>query len=152
MKARELMTQPVVTVGPETSLAEVGRIMIERRIGCVPVVDEHGRLCGIITDADFAANERGLSFASLLVPQVFSDAMPPEAVERVRREAEMTAAKEIMTTRVITAAEETPAEEVARQMLRHNIDHVPVVMEGGPVGLVSRHDLLRMIIGETKPC
>ncbi len=147
MRARDLMTQPVVAVGPETSLDEVARIMLERRIGCLPVVDENGRLRGIVTDADFATKERGVPFSLLILPQVFSDAMPREAIERVRREAKATAAKEIMITHVITAAEDTPAEEVARQMLRHDIDHIPVVKDGVPVGLVSRHDFLRMIVG-----
>jgi len=142
------MTQPVVVVGAETSLAEVARIMMDRRIGCVPVVDEHGKLRGIVTETDFAAKERGIPFSLLILPQVFSESMPREAVERVRREAMTTVAKEIMITEVITAAEETPAEEVARQMLRYDVDHIPVVKDGVPVGLISRHDFLRMVVGK----
>jgi len=44
---------------------------------------------------------------------------------------------------VITATEDTPLQEVANQMLRYDIDHVPVVRDGVPVGMVSRHDFLR---------
>jgi CBS domain-containing protein len=122
--------------------------MTEYRIGCVPVVDGHGRLRGIVTNTDFAAKERGVPFSLLILPRVFSESMPRETVDRVRLEARTTAAKEIMITEVITAAEDTPAEEVARQMLRHDIDHIPVVKDGVPVGVVSRHDFLRMIVGE----
>ena len=62
----------------------------------------------IVTETDFAAKERGVPFSLLILPQVFSESMPREVVERVRREARTTAAKEIMITEVITAAEETP--------------------------------------------
>jgi CBS domain-containing protein len=130
-------------------LADVAQIMLDRRIGCVPVVDEHGKLRGIVTETDFAAKERGVPFSLLILPQVFNESMPREAVERVRRAAKTTAAKEIMITEVITAAEDTPAEEVARQMLRYDIDHIPVTRDGVPVGLVSRHDFVRMIVGES---
>ena len=50
-----------------------------------------------------------------------------------------------MITSVITAAEDTPVEEVVRQMLRCDIDHIPVVRDGVPIGIVARHDFLRMI-------
>jgi CBS domain-containing protein len=151
MTARDVMTQPVVTVRAETSLAEVAQTMLDRRIGCVPVVDEAGKLRGIVTETDFAAKERGVPFSLLILPQVFNEAMPREAVERVRREAQTTAAREIMVTEVITAVEDTPVAVVAQQMLRHNIDHIPVLRDQTPVGIISRHDLLRMIVNDTEP-
>ncbi|MDR3639036.1 MAG: CBS domain-containing protein [Isosphaeraceae bacterium] len=145
------MTQPVLTVRPETSLADVARTLVENRIGCLPVVNEAGKMCGIVTETDFAAKERGVPFSLLVLPQVFSPAMPPEAVERVRQEAGTTLAREIMISEVITAAEDTPVEEMARQMLRYDIDHIPVLRDGAPVGIVSRHDFLRMIVGAPSP-
>jgi CBS domain-containing protein len=50
-----------------------------------------------------------------------------------------------MITEVITATDDTPVEDVARAMLRYDIDHVPIVREGMPIGMVSRHDFLRII-------
>jgi CBS domain-containing protein len=150
MLARELMVQPVVTVETETSLAEVARVMLSRRVGCVPVVNGDGKLRGIVTETDFAAKERGVPFSMLTLPLVFSESMPQEAVEHVHQEAMRTAAKEIMITEVVTASEDTPVESVARQMLRYDIDHVPIVRDGVPVGMISRHDFLRMIVGENK--
>ena len=52
-----------------------------------------------------------------------------------------------MTTEVITATEETPVGEVAAMMNRHEIKHVPIIRDGSPVGIISRHDLMRMLIG-----
>jgi CBS domain-containing protein len=150
MKAREIMTQAVATVRPGTSLAEVAQIMLDRRIGCILVVDQPGKLCGIVTETDFAAKERGVPFSIHILPEVFSKLMPQEAIERIREAARTTAAREIMITEVITATEETPVSEVAAKMLRYDIEHIPVVRDGAPVGIVSRHDLLRMIVRQAE--
>ncbi|MBV8074903.1 MAG: CBS domain-containing protein [Planctomycetaceae bacterium] len=147
MKARELMTPSVVTVRQETSLAEVAQIMLDLRIGCVLVVDQRDLLRGIITETDFAAKGCGLPFSIQFVPQAIGQLMPREAVERIQEAARTTTAGEIMTTEVVTATEETPVGEVAAKMNRHDIKHIPIIRDGSPVGIISRHDLMRMLIG-----
>jgi CBS domain-containing protein len=148
MNARELMTRPAVTVRWDTSLAEIASTMADLRLGCVPVVDKDGKLCGIITQTDFSEDQQPMPFSSEALLQQFSRAEPPEERARARAEARATTAEEVMTTEVITAEEESPVEEMARQMLRYDIDHIPVVRDGVPVGIVARHDFLRMVAGE----
>jgi CBS domain-containing protein len=150
MRAQEVMSCPVVTVRRETSLAEVARIMADRRIGCVPVVDKHGKLCGVITQTDFSADEHGVPFSTEALLQMFSRVVPPEATQRAREVLRTATAEKVMTTEIITGEEDTPAEEMARQMLRYDIDHIPVLRDGVPIGIVARHDFLRMIAEETK--
>jgi CBS domain-containing protein len=145
MLARELMTQPVVTVRTDASLAEVARTMVQCRIGCVPVVDEDSQLRGIIAQTDVAANERGAPFSMEAVLEMFSQPPTGNDAERVRADARETRAQEIMITEVITATEVTPVEELARAMLRYDIDHIPIVRDGMPIGMVARHDFLRML-------
>lgn len=147
MPARDLMTQPVVTVRADASLAEVARTMVECRVGCVVVVNEQSQLRGIITQTDFAANEHGVPFSMEAVLQMFSHPLTGKETDKVRHDARTTKAKEVMITEVITAIEETPVEDLAREMLRYDIDHIPVVREGMPIGMVARHDFLRMIAG-----
>jgi CBS domain-containing protein len=150
MKARDLMTQPVFTVRPDASVAEVATVMIDRHVGCVPVVDAQGKLCGIITQTDFGPNEQGVPFSMEAVLQMFSRSLSSEAMQRVRREARTTTARDIMVTEVITDEEDTPIEEMARRMLRYDIDHIAVVRDQVPVGIVARHDFLRAIAGQTR--
>lgn len=146
MKVHEIMTQPVVTVARDTTLAEVAQVLIERRIGSVLVVDDQGRLCGIITDSDFAAKERGVPFSLLRLPQVFGQWMPPRGIERAYEAARTLTAREIFSPEVITATEDEPVEMVVQRMLHHDIHHIPVVRDEVPVGMVARHDLLKMIV------
>ena len=141
MQAREIMVQPVVTVRRGTNLEEAARLLLDHRFGCLPVVDETGRLSGIVTESDFAAKERGVPFSTLLLPQVLNQWMPPRGVERIYEAARTTAVDEIMSTEPATAAEETPVEDVIRLMLRDDINHVPVIRDGTPVGIITRHDL-----------
>lgn len=150
MKAREIMVQPVVTVRRETSLAEAARLLLDHRFGCLPVVDDAGRLCGIITEAEFAAKERGIPFSTLLLPQVFNEWMPPQGIERIYQAARTTAVGDIMSTEPVSVSEEASIEVVVKQMLYRDINHVPVIRDGIPVGIISRHDLLRIMIADTE--
>ncbi len=150
MIARELMAQPVVTVRLDASLAEVAKTMVECRVGCVPVVDAHGQLHGMITQTDFGDTEKGTPFSMEAVLHMFSRPMSHEEIQRVRNEARKTTAQDIMVTEVIMGVEDTLVEELARQMLRYDIDHIPVIYDGMPVGIVARHDFLRLMTGVQK--
>ena len=146
MKVREIMTSPVITVREDTPLEEVAEIMLKHKIGGVPVVGERGEVVGIVTETDFTVRERGFPFSTFRAPQVFGQWLPKEGVERIYDAARSTTAKEIMTRRVKTITEDESVEEVLELMLRHDVNRIPVIKPGKvPVGIVARHDLLRMM-------
>ena len=151
MRAQDMMTQPVVTVHREASVAEAAKAMADHRTGCVLVVDLRGKLGGIVTQTDFAGDQHGVPFSMEALLQQFSRSMPEATLDRIRAEARSMTVEQIMVTEVITAAEETPLEEIARLMLRYDIDHIPVVRDRVPVGIVARHDFLRIIAAGAKP-
>jgi len=146
-----MMTQPVVTVRRESSVAEAASAMVDHRVGCVLVVDLQGKLRGIVTQTDFSDDQHGVPFSMEALLQKFSRSMAPEAVEHIRKDARATMVEHIMVTEVITGTEETSLEEMARLMLRYDINHIPVVRDGVPVGIVARHDFLRLIAEQAKP-
>ncbi|WP_406694607.1 CBS domain-containing protein [Singulisphaera sp. Ch08] len=150
MKALEIMVQPVVTIRRDTSLEEAARIMLNNRFGCLPVVDDSGRLCGIVTESDFAAKERGIPFSTLFLPQVLNEWIPLQGIERIYQAARTTPVSTIMGTDPASVSEETSVEEVVKQMLYRDINHVPVIRDGIPVGIISRHDLLRIMIADAE--
>ena len=150
MKVREIMTQPLVTARQDTKLDEIARLMLTHNIGCVPVVDEQGQLCGIVTEADFSAKEHGIPFSTLKLPQVFSQWMPKQGIERIYEAAKTMTVKEIMTADVRTLAEEDSVEEALTLMLRDDLHRLPVVRDGKPVGMLARHDLLKIMARQWK--
>jgi CBS domain-containing protein len=127
MRTRDIMTSPVVTVTPDTSLKDVAALLVERAINAVPVVDAGGRLCGIVSEADLLALEAAAA------PGASGARTAPHT------------AREVMSQSVYTLAEETDASAAARMMLRHGLKSVPVVAGDRVVGIVARRDLLRLV-------
>ena len=111
MQISACMTQPVVTVHEDTTLEEVARTMLEQHIGGVPVVNEQGKLTGIITESDFAAQEPGIPFLTFRAPQVFGHWLGGETLEQIYALARRMTAHEIMTSHVITVTAEQSVED-----------------------------------------
>ena len=118
MKLREIMSQTVVSIRPEESVAVAARTLERYNIGALPVCDGVGRLCGVVTDRD-------------LVTRCVASGRSPE----------QTKVREIMTGRVITATGDMDSAEAARLMGRQQIRRLPVVENGLLQGMVSLGDL-----------
>ena len=151
MKVKEIMVQPAIVAEEDTTLEEIARMMLDNRIGCVPIVDGKGTLTGIITESDFLAKEHSVPFSTFQAPQLFGRWVPKEGVEEIYKAARTITAREIMNSPVITVSEDDPIEEAVRKLLSHDINHVPVVRDGVPVGIVARHDLLNLMIKNKHP-
>lgn len=144
------MSKPVMVAREDTTLEEIARMMLDNNIGCVPVVDTTGKICGVITESDFAAKDKGLPFSTFRAPQLLGRWMSQEGVERIYDAARSMTAKEIMSRRVATVTEDQSAQDVVELMLKFDVNRIPVVREGVPVGMVSRHDLLRLMVREMR--
>ena len=146
MKVREVMSTPVVVVQEEATLEEVARTMLDHHIGCAPVVNRKGLLVGVITESDFAAKEKGFPFSTFRAPQLLGQWISSDNVERIYEAARQLQAKEIMQPQVITVTEDQTMNDAVVLMFEHDINPIPVIRDGVPVGIVSRHDLLRLLI------
>jgi CBS domain-containing protein len=146
MFVRQIMLTPVITVNEDCSLEDAAKIMLDRNIGGLPVVDNRGDLCGIVTESDFVAKEKGIPFSIYRFPQMFGEWMPHEHVERIYEAARRRAVCEIMSRNVITVTESDPIETVLEKMLHCGLHRLPVVRDHKPVGIVTRHDLLRLML------
>jgi CBS domain-containing protein len=144
LKARDVMTPDVVTVPPATPVMVVARLLAERGISAVPVVEGDGKLRGIVTEADLirrlaGEEDRPLSwFGSLFADQA-------AMADRYARTHGVTA-EEIMTEEVLTVDPEMGVSQVAHLMEDKGVRRVVVTREGRLAGIVSRADLLRAIV------
>jgi CBS domain-containing protein len=148
VKVHQIMSYPVVKVAQDTPLREVARIMLAEQIGAVPIVDDDGRLCGIVTESDFAGRERYLSFSAVRLAEVFGELIGDDGVETVYRDARSHPAAEVMSSPVVTISEDAPIGALVKLMLERNIRHVPVERDRMPVGMVTRRDLLRLMVDD----
>jgi CBS domain-containing protein len=141
--AREIMTSPVITVGPDTPFRNVAAIMLDRGISGVPVVDDDGRLLGIVTEADLLYKEEVPQPQPALIPWHGSSLRLERIVDRHKKATGLTVG-ELMTENVVTATEETSAHELAHLMLTRGINRIPIVRAGRVVGIVTRADVLKL--------
>jgi CBS domain-containing protein len=137
LHVRDIMTSPVATVVQATPLTDVARLMLKHRIGCVPVVDNNGKLAGIITESDFAGHREAVLFTT--------SAADRAALLPALEVAGALTASDVATWPVVTAEEDDPVSAVVELMVAHEIGHVPIVRNDLPVGVVSQHDLIRMV-------
>lgn len=143
MKARDIMTSPVHTVVPRTTVQDVAKLFLEKRISGVPVVDEEGRLIGMVSEGDLlhraeAGTGRRRSWWLTLIAD-----KQTLASEYIREHGQHVA--DIMSRRLITVGPDTPVREIARLLERNGVKRVPVVEDGKPIGIVSRANLIQAV-------
>ena len=146
MQVSKLMASPPVVIRQGANLEAAAGLMLEHRIGCLPVVDAAGKLVGILTESDFSAKDCGVPFSTLRLPQLFLRWMPHQAVERIYDTARKMAVEELMSRDVVTIGETDSIETAIERMLKHRVHRLPVLRDGVPVGILARHDLLRLMI------
>ena len=151
MNASDVMTREILSVGPDTTVAEAIRTMLDNRISGLPVIDEAGRLVGILTEGDLM--RRGETGTERQRPRWLEILMGPGrlAGEYVRTHGRKVDG--IMTRDVVSVTPDTPLKEVVELMERRRIKRVPVLDGDVLVGILSRADLLRALLGalEEKP-
>lgn len=144
--AKEIMIKDVMTVRPETTVEEAGRLFMEKNISGAPVVDEDGRLFGIITENDLIMKDKRFHLPTIL--RIFDAYIPLETPSQMEKEFRKMAAylvKDICTRDVITITEETSLEEIASIMTEKNVHLLPVLKGKKFAGLVGRHEVLNAI-------
>ena len=141
------MNSPVVSIGLGATVQEAAALMLEHRMGAVVVTDEDGAYAGLIT-------ERMLLPEEVLVPFMRGSAFKVlgvevgdfENVEETMAEVRLLRAGDVMATDSPTATMDTHISEIAETMARDGIHHITVLRDKKPVGMVSRHDLLRLFL------
>jgi CBS domain-containing protein len=146
MKARDIMSTNAVTASPGTSVREVARLLLEKHLTALPVIDEHGVPIGMISEGDLvgpddAAREvRRDWWLSLLAE---GQPLSPDFLGWLRSRGRT--ANSVMSKPVVSVDEDADIGEIARLLAAHHVKRVPVVRNGRLVGIVSRGDLLRAL-------
>lgn len=148
VKIRQIMSSPPITVTESDSLEDAARKMLDAGIGCLPVVDADGNIVGIVTESSFTARNKGVPFSTFRAPQLLGRWISGKGVEKIYEEARSTPVSEIMSHPVVTIGEDDGVTQAVELMLKHDVNRLPVVRDGKPVGIVARHDLLRMMLSD----
>lgn len=143
MKAVDVMATDVISVTPEHNVQDVAEILLTNRISAVPVINDKGKLVGIVSEGDLmrraesgTEHERSWWLRLLMGREGLAQEYVREHARRV---------SDVMTRDVITATRETPLAEIASLLERNRIKRVPIVDNGKVVGIVSRANLLQAL-------
>jgi CBS domain-containing protein len=141
------MTRDVITVHGNSTVDEALRLMANHKVSGLPVVDVDGCLKGIITESDlllkgqFATTAGRSRPEGLFAPQV-------DGVAEAYRRSKARLVEDAMTRRVLAFGEESFVADIARAMIEHAVNRVPIVQDCKVVGIVSRRDVVKALAKE----
>lgn len=146
MNAKEIMTAPVVTITPRIPVKDAVGMLLYHRVSGLPVVDDAGRLVGIVTEADLLLKEAEEvrpedPNARWLGGSLWLEHLVSGHSKLVGR-----TVGEVMTHNVITALEETPVHVLASRMVRFKVNRLPITRGARVVGIVTRADVLKVFL------
>jgi CBS domain-containing protein len=145
MRAHQIMTRQVITIAADASIVDAANIMLEKHVSGLPVVDEAGKLVGIVSQGDFlrraeigTQRKRGRWLKFFVGPGKAASDFVHERGRKVG---------EVMTSEPYTATEDATLEDIVELMERNNVKRLPVVRGHKLVGIVTRSNLLQAVAG-----
>jgi CBS domain-containing protein len=147
LKAKDIMTRAVITVSPDMEIVNAAKILLENRINGAPVLDETGKLVGILCQSDLIAQQKKLpipSFFTFLDGLITLTSMK-QLEKQVQKIAAVTVAQ-AMTPNPVTVQPDTNIEAMAALMVDQNFHSIPVVDEGELLGIVGKEDILKTLM------
>jgi CBS domain-containing protein len=143
MNASDVMTAGAITIGPDVNVQSAAKTMLEKGVSALPVVDQNGKLIGIISEGDLirrteAGTEEKPSWWLRLISG--NDTLASSFVK-----AHGIRVADVMSGSVVTASPDTPLAEIAGLLEKNRIKRVPIVKDGKVVGIVSRANLLQAL-------
>jgi CBS domain-containing protein len=143
--AADLMSRDVAVVHPETTLLEAVRIMAERRISGVPVVDDRGVLVGMLSEGDLLRWHEGHNVKQARWLEMLAEGADLSNAFLSLMRDQRRQVQNLMAPGAVTVTEDAPAREIANLMYTRGIKRVPVLRDGKLVGIVARSDLVRAL-------
>ena len=145
MRAHQIMTRKVITVKADTPVLDAANLMLQHHISGLPVVDETGRLIGMVSEGDFIRrSEIGTQRPRIRWLEFLMGVVGKAAQDYVREHGRKVS--DIMTQDdLCIATEDMPLSELVRLMERRNVKRMPVVRGHTLIGIVTRTDLLRAV-------
>jgi len=143
MKAMDVMVRDVITVRPDDEVAVAIKLLAEHDVSALPVVDDGGKVVGVISEADLMRREE---IGTERHRSWWLEAVTPGATLAGEfAKAHGRKVREIMSDTVVSATEGTPLGEIAGLLEKHRIKRVPILRDGKLAGIVSRSNLIQAL-------
>lgn len=144
MQAQDVMTRNVISIGPDATVLQAARLMLQHHISGLPVVDASGNLVGVVSEGDFL--RRRETATARRRSRWLEFLMGPGKIASEYTHSHGSKVSEVMTEDVKTVDESADLEEIVELMERHRIKRVPVLCGGQLVGIVTRSNLMHAMV------
>ncbi|MDA8097658.1 MAG: CBS domain-containing protein [Desulforudis sp.] len=148
--ARDVMTTQVISVHPDDDVEKVAKLLLEHHISGLPVLDDDGKLVGVVTEGDLVIREKKVRapLHVVILDSLIYLEKPQRFMEEIKR-AVAQKVGELMSTKLYTVGPEASVEQVATKMVERRINRVPVVdTENKLLGIISRQDIIKATFGD----
>lgn len=149
---QDIMTKSVITVSPDTEILAAAKILLEKHINGLPVVDDEGKLVGILCQSDLIAQQKKLPVPSLF--SFWDGYITLSSMKRIEQQVGKIIASTVsqaMTPNPVTVTSQSRLETVAALMVDQNYHTLPVVEGDKLVGIIGKEDVLRTITPGIEP-
>ena len=147
MYIKDIMTSEIVTVREDDTVEKCANLLITHNLSGLPVLDESGKVKGIVTEGDLirrASRVKGPAALEVL-GGIFYLESPKKFMDDLKKTMG-NSAKDIMTKEVITVDPDKLIEEAATLLVQNKIKRLPVIdKEGNLIGIVSRKDIMNYL-------
>ena len=144
LKAKDIMTTEIYSVGEDTDLKELAELFVQRNVNAMPVVNENGKLVGMVNQTDLVEQDRPLHIPTVI--SLFDWVLYLESPKKFAEEVSKVSARkvgEICSREIVTCQPETSVSEIANMMVENKTHLVPVLDGDKLVGVVARLDIIR---------
>lgn len=143
--AEDIMTREVITVSPDDDVQTAANLLLEHHISGLPVIDDDGKVVGVISEADLIIRDKefkGPSYINFLDGIIYLE--NPQRFQQQLKKMTEQKVQGLMTKRVLTIEPDTPVEKIVTIITDKKVNRVPVVSPDGKLmGIVTRHDILK---------
>ncbi len=146
LQAKDIMTRDVITVDENNSVHDLAKILAEKKISGVPVLDSQGKIIGIVTESDLIDQTKKVHIPTVM--RLFDSFVFLESPDRMEKDLKKMAAstvKDIASPEVVSVSPDTPLDEVATLMSEKKVHTLPVLDDDSLVGIIGKTDIIRTI-------
>lgn len=147
LTASDIMTRKVITITHDATVKDLARLLSLHQISGVPVVDDGGKVIGVVTESDLIYQTKKVHIPTVIaiLDSVFYLENPDKMEDEMKKMAGVKVA-DILTKTPVTVDETTPLDEIATIMSEKNRHTLPVMKDGALVGIIGKKDIIRTLI------
>ncbi|UTF48780.1 CBS domain-containing protein [Desulfomicrobium sp. ZS1] len=145
--AQDIMTTEIITISPEADISEAVKILLDKGVNGLPVVDSTGQLVGILCQSDLVRMQKSLPIPSLFT--LLDGFVPMSSSALLEAEVRRIAASKVsdaMSAKVVTIGPDMTIDEIAALMVDKKFHTLPVTNKGQLLGVVGKKDVIKTLI------